>query len=136
MRGSACCSTRSKYVHGDLLKEQEESERLAELRELRMIVRQVVLRWRILTPYDTEDLAPRLDAAADCNRCKRAIDEPLCPSLRKRLRRTKFGAETERSLGPAMRVIGPATWTTKAQAIFCGSVVSWAILGRTSWFPL
>ncbi|WP_405407411.1 hypothetical protein [Streptomyces sp. NBC_01124] len=70
-------STRSKYVHGDLLIEQEESEKLAELRELRLIVRQAVLRWLILTPIDTEDLAPRLDAAADCASCKRAIDEPL-----------------------------------------------------------
>ncbi|WP_431995505.1 hypothetical protein [Streptomyces griseoflavus] len=70
-------STRSKYVHGDLLIDQEESEKLAELRELRLIVRQVVLRWLILTPCDTEDLTPRLDAAADCTSCKRAIDEPL-----------------------------------------------------------
>ncbi|MER5853961.1 hypothetical protein ABT126_45720, partial [Streptomyces sp. NPDC002012] len=70
-------NTRSRYVHGELLKEQEESERLTELRELRLIVRQVVLRWLILTPSDAEDLAPRLDAAADCTSCKRAIDEPL-----------------------------------------------------------
>ncbi|MER0429815.1 hypothetical protein [Streptomyces microflavus] len=64
-------------VHGDLLKEQEESERQTELCELRLIVRQVVLRWLILTPHDTEDLAPRFDAAADCGSCEQAIDEPL-----------------------------------------------------------
>ncbi|MFE9941965.1 hypothetical protein [Streptomyces hirsutus] len=70
-------STRSKYVHGDLLIDQEESKKLAELRELRLIVRQVVLRWLILTPDGTKDLTPRLDAAADCTSCARAIDEPL-----------------------------------------------------------
>ncbi|HWU10540.1 MAG TPA: hypothetical protein VN520_29960 [Streptomyces sp.] len=68
---------RSRYVHGDLLKEQEEGKRQTELRELRLIVRQAVLRWLILTPHDTEDLAPRLDAAAGCSSCEHAIDEPL-----------------------------------------------------------
>ncbi|MFJ7772660.1 hypothetical protein ACIQ1J_30810 [Streptomyces sp. NPDC097107] len=66
-------SARSKYVHGDLLADQKR----AELRELRLLVRQVVLRWLILTPNDTQDLAPRLDAAADCTSCARAINEPL-----------------------------------------------------------
>ncbi|WP_189867474.1 HEPN domain-containing protein [Streptomyces poonensis] len=70
-------SARSKYVHGDLLIDQEETKKLAELRELRLLVRQAVLRWLILTPHDTEDLAPRLDAVADCTSCARAIDEPL-----------------------------------------------------------
>ncbi|MGV9420002.1 hypothetical protein ACWDO6_21195 [Streptomyces sp. NPDC003674] len=70
-------NARSLYVHGDLLKEQEESKRQTQLRELRLILRQVVLRWLILTPHDTEDLAPRLDAAADCGSCEQAIDEPL-----------------------------------------------------------
>ncbi|WP_406381366.1 HEPN domain-containing protein [Streptomyces sp. NBC_00117] len=70
-------SARSKYVHGDVLKDQEETEKLADLRHLRLLVRQVVLRWLILTPYDTEDLAPRLDAAADGISRERAIDEPL-----------------------------------------------------------
>ncbi|MFE4692060.1 hypothetical protein ACFRH6_18650 [Streptomyces sp. NPDC056749] len=70
-------NARSLYVHGDLLKEREGSERQTELRALRLIVRQVVLRWLILTPHDTEDLAPRLDAAADCRSCEQAIDEPL-----------------------------------------------------------
>nr|WP_176725619.1 hypothetical protein [Streptomyces sp. Termitarium-T10T-6] len=40
-------------------------------------MRQVVLRWLILTPHDTEDLAPRLDAAAACRSCEQAIDDPL-----------------------------------------------------------
>ncbi|QDO37905.1 hypothetical protein FNV62_06730 [Streptomyces sp. RLB3-17] len=70
-------SARSKYVHGDVLKDQEETEKLADLRNLRLLVRQVVLRWLVLTPYDTEDLAPRLDAAADGTSRERAIDEPL-----------------------------------------------------------
>ncbi len=66
-------NARSKYVHGDLLADRKK----AELRELRLLVRQVVLRWLILTPNDTQDLAPRLDAAADCTSCARAINEPL-----------------------------------------------------------
>ncbi|MFF1408133.1 hypothetical protein, partial [Streptomyces sp. NPDC058294] len=72
-------SARSKYVHGDVLKDQEESEKLAALRDLRLIVRQVVLRWLVLTPCDTEDLAPAplLDAAAAGTGRERAIDEPL-----------------------------------------------------------
>lgn len=70
-------SARSKYVHGDLLVDQEETEKLAELRELRLLVRQVVLRWLILTPCDTQDLAPRLDVVDGCTTCARAIDEPL-----------------------------------------------------------
>ncbi|MEU5709865.1 hypothetical protein [Streptomyces flaveolus] len=68
---------RSKYVHGDLLVNQEETKKQAELRQLRLLVRQVVLRWLIVTPSDTQDLAPRLDAAADCTSCARAIDDPL-----------------------------------------------------------
>jgi hypothetical protein len=67
------CGHSTRYVHGDLLADQKE----AELRELRLLVRQVVLRWLILTPYGTQDLAPRLDAAADCTSCSRAINEPL-----------------------------------------------------------
>ncbi|MFE9059906.1 hypothetical protein [Streptomyces mutabilis] len=67
-------SARSKYVHGDVLKDQEESDKLAALRELRLIVRQVVLRWLVLTPCDTEDLAPLLDDGAGR---ERAVDEPL-----------------------------------------------------------
>ncbi|THA79781.1 hypothetical protein [Streptomyces sp. A0592] len=70
-------SARSKYVHGEVLRGQEESEKLAALRDLRLIVRQVVLRWLVLTPCDTEDLAPLLDAAAASTGRERAIDEPL-----------------------------------------------------------
>ncbi|MEV2257021.1 hypothetical protein AB0I94_41900, partial [Streptomyces sp. NPDC050147] len=68
---------RSRYVHGDLLKDQEEREKLADLHNLRLLVRQVVLRWLVLTPHDAEDLAPRLDAAADGTSRDVAIDEPL-----------------------------------------------------------
>ncbi|MFI1700725.1 hypothetical protein ACH419_32830 [Streptomyces bobili] len=70
-------SARSKYVHGDVLKDQDESKRLTCLRQLRLIVRQIVLRWLVLTPYDTQDLAPLLDAAADGTGRARTIDEPL-----------------------------------------------------------
>ncbi|WP_367325952.1 hypothetical protein [Streptomyces sp. HUAS ZL42] len=70
-------SARSKHVHGGLLVDQEETQKQAELRELRLLIRQVALRWLILTPCDTQDLAPRLDAAADCSSCARTIDEPL-----------------------------------------------------------
>ncbi|MGW4198831.1 hypothetical protein [Streptomyces sp. NPDC005004] len=70
-------SARSKYVHGDLLAPQEETKKLTELRELRLLTRQVVLRWLILTPSDTQDLAPLLDAAAHCTSCARTIDDPL-----------------------------------------------------------
>ncbi|GFE27519.1 HEPN domain-containing protein [Streptomyces nigrescens] len=70
-------SARSKYVHGDVLKDQDESKKLAALRDLRLIVRQIVLRWLVLTPYDTEDLAPLLDSAVDDTGRERAIDEPL-----------------------------------------------------------
>ncbi|MEU9488802.1 hypothetical protein AB0D83_35065 [Streptomyces decoyicus] len=70
-------SARSKYVHGDVLKDQNERERLAELHKLRLLVRQVVLRWLVLTPNDDEDLASRLDAAADGTGRECTIDEPL-----------------------------------------------------------
>lgn len=70
-------SARSRYVHGDVLKDQEEREKLAGLRDLKLLVREVVLRWLVLTPCDTEDLAPLLDAAADGTGRERTIDEPL-----------------------------------------------------------
>ncbi|MEV6012306.1 hypothetical protein AB0M29_36570 [Streptomyces sp. NPDC051976] len=70
-------SARSKYVHGDVLKDQDERTKLAALRDLRLTVRQVVLRWLVLTPCDTEDLAPLLDAAAAGTNRERAVDEPL-----------------------------------------------------------
>jgi hypothetical protein len=70
-------SARSKYVHGGLLVDQEETQKQAELRELRLLVRQVALRWLILTPCDTQTSHLRLDAAADCSSCAPTIDEPL-----------------------------------------------------------
>ncbi|WTO32884.1 HEPN domain-containing protein [Streptomyces achromogenes] len=68
---------RSRYVHGDVLKDQDEEKRLTDLRDLRLLVRQIVLRWLVLTPYDLEDLAPRLDAAADGTGREHTIDGPL-----------------------------------------------------------
>ncbi|MEU0214496.1 hypothetical protein ABZ281_04995 [Streptomyces sp. NPDC006265] len=68
---------RSRYVHGDVLKDQDESEKLTDLHNLRLLVRQIVLRWLVLTPNDHEDLAPRLDAAADGTDREHTIDEPL-----------------------------------------------------------
>ncbi|WP_223734742.1 HEPN domain-containing protein [Streptomyces purpurogeneiscleroticus] len=54
---------RSNYVHGDVIKDQTEKEKLKELRTLRLLTLQVILRWLVLTPSDTEDLAHLLDAA-------------------------------------------------------------------------
>ncbi|MFD9280273.1 hypothetical protein ACFWD7_23720 [Streptomyces mirabilis] len=68
---------RSDYVHGDVLGDLTETQQLAELRALRLLTREVILRWLVLTPSDTQDLAPRLDAAADCISCAHLIEEPL-----------------------------------------------------------
>ncbi|MEU9662895.1 hypothetical protein [Streptomyces chartreusis] len=57
-------SARSNYVHGDLLKPPPGRQQLEQLRELRLITRQIILRWLVLTPTNTEDLAPLLDTAA------------------------------------------------------------------------
>lgn len=54
---------RSTYVHGDVIKDQTEEEKLEELRTLRLLTLQVVLRWLVLTPSDTGDLSHLLDAA-------------------------------------------------------------------------
>ncbi|MFE5974313.1 hypothetical protein ACFQ64_19390 [Streptomyces sp. NPDC056460] len=73
-------SARSTYVHGDVIKnqtEQEEQKKLEELRALRLLTRQIILRWLVLTPSDTEDLAPLLDDAAQCTSCRHRIDQPL-----------------------------------------------------------
>lgn len=59
---------RSKYVPGDVLKEYTETDQLEQLRQLRLTTREVILRWLVLTPTDTSDLAPLLtDAAATGN---------------------------------------------------------------------
>ncbi|MER8073382.1 hypothetical protein ABTZ59_34555 [Streptomyces sp. NPDC094034] len=68
-------SARSTYVHGDVLTEHTGTERLTQLRELRLTIREVMLRWLILTPCDTNDLAPILDAASTDR--ERTIDGPL-----------------------------------------------------------
>ncbi|MET9880394.1 hypothetical protein ABZZ36_38180 [Actinacidiphila glaucinigra] len=70
-------SARSRYVHGDVLKDRGEGEKQASLRAVRLLAREVILRWLVLTPYDTEDLATLLDAAADGTRRERTIEEPL-----------------------------------------------------------
>ncbi|WP_406073090.1 hypothetical protein [Streptomyces virginiae] len=68
---------RSTYVHGDVIKNQTEEEKLEELRTLRLLTLQVILRWLVLTPSDTDDLAPLLDAAAQGTNCEQHIDQPL-----------------------------------------------------------
>ncbi|MGW7362441.1 hypothetical protein ACWGI8_03210 [Streptomyces sp. NPDC054841] len=68
---------RSTYVHGDVIKDQTEREKLDELRTLRRLTLQVILRWLVLTPSDTGDLAPLLDTAASGTEHERLIDEPL-----------------------------------------------------------
>ncbi|MFE1367254.1 hypothetical protein ACFW84_23865 [Streptomyces anulatus] len=68
---------RSTYVHGDVIKDQTELKKLKELRALRHLTLQVILRWLILTPSDTDDLAPLLDAAARGTGREEHIDQPL-----------------------------------------------------------
>ncbi|GGR47796.1 hypothetical protein GCM10010497_58970 [Streptomyces cinereoruber] len=70
-------SARSTYVHGDVIKNQTEREKLDGLRTLRLLTRQIILRWLVLTPSDTDDLAPLLDDAAQCTSCRDRIDQPL-----------------------------------------------------------
>ncbi|MEU8869262.1 hypothetical protein [Streptomyces umbrinus] len=60
-----------------MLGDHTETQQMAELRALRLLTREVVLRWLILTPSNTQDLAPRLDAAADCTSCAHVIEESL-----------------------------------------------------------
>ncbi|MEW5655278.1 hypothetical protein ABGT92_08065 [Streptomyces cinereoruber] len=68
---------RSDYVHGDVIKDQTEEEKLEELRALRLLTQEIILRWLVLTPSDTDDLAPLLDDAAQCTSCRHRIDQPL-----------------------------------------------------------
>ncbi|MFD7721782.1 hypothetical protein, partial [Streptomyces sp. NPDC059814] len=70
-------AARSTYVHGDVIKNQTEQEKLEEQRTLRLLTRQIILRWLVLTPSDTDDLAPLLDDAAQCTSCRDRIDQPL-----------------------------------------------------------
>ncbi|MDQ0771602.1 hypothetical protein QF026_000068 [Streptomyces aurantiacus] len=70
-------TARSTYVHGDVIKDQTEQEKLEELRTLRLLTLQVILRWLVLTPSDTDDLAPLLDAAAQDTGREHHIDRPL-----------------------------------------------------------
>ncbi|MFD9789143.1 hypothetical protein ACFWYX_35115 [[Kitasatospora] papulosa] len=71
-------AARSTYVHGDVIKDQTEQERMKELRTLRLLTLQVILRWLVLTPSDTDDLAPLLDAAAQGTGHNHHIAQPLC----------------------------------------------------------
>jgi hypothetical protein len=68
---------RSRYVHGEVLKDPGEKKKLDDLRGLRLLVRDVILRWLVLTPADHRDLASLLDGAADGSDRERVIDEPL-----------------------------------------------------------
>ncbi|MEV0750480.1 hypothetical protein AB0I75_35640 [Streptomyces sp. NPDC050273] len=68
---------RSTYVHGDVIKDQTHKEKLKELRTLRLLTLQVILRWLVLTPSDTDDLAPLLDAGAHGTGRECHIDQPL-----------------------------------------------------------
>lgn len=70
-------SARSRYVHGDVLKDQDEKKKIDSLRALRLLMREIVLRWLILTPTGPEDLAPRLSAAAAVPETDASIDEAL-----------------------------------------------------------
>ncbi|WP_329453670.1 HEPN domain-containing protein (plasmid) [Streptomyces sp. NBC_01724] len=70
-------TARSTYVHGDVIKDQTEQKKRDELRTLRLLTLQVILRWLILTPSDTDDLAPLLDAAAQDAGREHHIDRPL-----------------------------------------------------------
>ncbi|MEL5961096.1 hypothetical protein AADR41_41160 [Streptomyces sp. CLV115] len=67
---------RSAYVHGGVIEDQAEKEKLEALRTLRLITLQIFLRWLILTPSDTNDLAPLLDAAEGPDHA-RLIEQPL-----------------------------------------------------------
>ncbi|MFI6125389.1 hypothetical protein ACIBCU_37705 [Streptomyces sp. NPDC051064] len=69
---------RSTYVHGDVIKDQTPQEKLEELRTLRLLTLQVILRWIVLTPSDTDDLASLLDAGvAQGTDRQHHIDQPL-----------------------------------------------------------
>ncbi|MFE7216104.1 hypothetical protein ACFU93_40770, partial [Streptomyces sp. NPDC057611] len=68
---------RSLYFHGKVIKNQTESEKQEELRTLRLLTLQVILRWLVLTPSGTDDLASLLDAAAQGTGREQHIDQPL-----------------------------------------------------------
>ncbi|MEV4429808.1 hypothetical protein ACN9M0_32875 [Streptomyces sp. R-07] len=68
---------RSTYVHGDVIKDQTEKTKLEALRTLRLLTLQIFLRWLVLTPSDTNDLAPLLDAAAEGPDHERLVEQPL-----------------------------------------------------------
>ncbi|MFB7454508.1 hypothetical protein [Streptomyces sp. NPDC056194] len=70
-------TARSLYVHGKVIKNQTEREKQQELRTLRLMTLQIMLRWLVLTPSDTGDLAPLLDAAAQGTGREEHIDRPL-----------------------------------------------------------
>ncbi|MER8225273.1 hypothetical protein ABTZ58_32845 [Streptomyces sp. NPDC094143] len=74
-------------VHGDKIKEKTEHEKLEELRALRLLTLQIILRWLILTPADTGDLAPLLDAAAQGTGREQHIDQAGLLPARRTLRR-------------------------------------------------
>ncbi|MFI1415690.1 hypothetical protein ACH4Y0_38100 [Streptomyces sp. NPDC020707] len=68
---------RSTYVHGGVVEDQAgEKKKLEALRTLRLLTLQIILRWLILTPSDTDDLTALLDAA-DGPEHTRLIEQPL-----------------------------------------------------------
>ncbi|MGW3212797.1 hypothetical protein ACWDBC_11140 [Streptomyces parvus] len=73
----AAYDARSRYVHGSAIKKQTESQKREKLRSLRLLTQQVILRWLILTPSGTEDLAPLLDAVAQGTSREEHIATPL-----------------------------------------------------------
>ncbi|MFE0654385.1 hypothetical protein ACFVZH_38220 [Streptomyces sp. NPDC059534] len=70
-------TARSLYVHGKVINNQTEREKQEELRTLRLMTLEIMLRWLVLTPSDTDDLAPLLDAAAQGTGREEHIDRPL-----------------------------------------------------------
>ncbi|WP_327122128.1 hypothetical protein OG206_32435 [Streptomyces sp. NBC_01341] len=70
-------TARSLYVHGKVIKNQTEREKQEELRTLRRLTLQIMLRWLVLTPSDTDDLAPLLAAAAQGTGREEHIGRPL-----------------------------------------------------------
>ncbi|MFD5110062.1 hypothetical protein [Streptomyces cinereoruber] len=70
-------TARSLYVHGKVIQNQTEEQKQEKLRTLRLMTLQIILRWLVLTPSDTDDLAPLLDAAAQGTGREQRIDQPL-----------------------------------------------------------
>ncbi|MGA5069095.1 hypothetical protein ACPB9E_35915 [Streptomyces exfoliatus] len=68
---------RSLYVHGKVITNQTEKKKQDQLRTLRLLTLQIILRWLVLTPSGTDDLAPLLDDATQGTGREQHIDQPL-----------------------------------------------------------